>query len=116
MNTIWFKLMILLFAGQVFKSIFPHVMFLVAVDIAVFAVGYYFLKQSMGMDFKKNVIFFGGLVLINLLLDLRVIADLVANIAVLALMAWWFFGNDWSLPFKRKKSSSSNKLRHKWHK
>lgn len=116
MNTIWFKLLILLFAGQVFKSIFPNVIFLVVVDLAVFAAGYYFLRQSRIMDFKKNVIFYGGLVFINLLLDLRIIPDLLANIAVLALMAWWFFGDDWSFPFKRKKSPSSNKLRHKWHK
>lgn len=107
MRQVWLQVFTTMICGSIVKFALPNMYLWVIVDLIVFGIAYMILRRYPYIDFKKSMLFIGGLTVINLLVDIRIINDMVGNIASLVIVGWVMFGGlGKGLP----------SIRHKWHK
>jgi hypothetical protein len=110
MNQIWMRIFLIMIGGSIVKYLFASALVWVGIDLAVLAVCYLTLKRYPFVDLKTSMLFLGGLTVVSVLTDLGIISGLIANVIILALLAWMMFGRNGNNGPKRPQN------RHKWHK
>ena len=107
MNQIWFKIFAAMLVGTLIKYIIVNWLAWIAIDLAVLAVCYFILRRYPYVDFKKTMLFLGGLTFINILVDSGIMSSMFGTLASLALVAWVMF---------RGGGGGRPSMRYKWHK
>ncbi len=92
MNTVWWYILAAIIVGSILKYFVYNPWAWVAVDIAVFVAVYFILRRYPWVNLKSSLTFFACLTVVNILVDLGIIAGMVGNIALLILLAWMMFG------------------------
>lgn len=111
MNRAWLIILAVIAGSVVIKGFVMNMFLWIALDLIVCGVCYLILKRYSYVDMTKSIQFLLGLTAINILTDLQIIGDAIANILLLALLVWALFGNSlWP------KSQNPKPMRHKWHK
>lgn len=106
MRQVWLQVFTLMICGSIIKFALPNMILWVIADLIVFGIAYMILRRYPYVDFKKSMLFIGGLTVINILVDLNIISDMLGNIAGLVVVGWVMFGGGKGRP----------NIRHKWHK
>lgn len=110
MNTIWWYVLAAIIVGSILKYLVLNPWAWVAVDIAVFVAVYLILRRYPWINLKRSLTFFGGLTVVNILVDLGIVNGLIGNVALLLLLGWLMFGQDGG------GGRPPRRLRHPWHK
>ena len=92
MNRTWFYILGVMIGGSIVKYAFPYVLAWVGIDLAVLAIAYILVRRDRFIDMRHAMIFLGGLTGINILSDIGILTGMMANLALLALLGWMFFG------------------------
>jgi len=110
MTNVWLMLFAIMLAGGVLKYLFLNVWAAVVIDVVILGAVYFLLRRYPFLDFRKTMIFFTGLTVVSILVDIGLISDLVGNLVILAVLVWAIY--------RRYGGGGSGrpKLRHKWHK
>lgn len=95
--------------GSILKYLILNPWAAVVIDLAVLAAAYLILRRYPYINLKSTMNFLVGLTAINIAVDLGFIDGFIGNIALLALLAWLFFG-------PKDTPRRPPKLRHPWHK
>lgn len=111
MNRAWLIILAVMAGGAVIKGFVMNMFLWVALDLIVGGVCYLVLKRYPYVDMSRSIQFLLGITAINILADLQIIGDVIANILLLALLVWVLFGNNlWP------RRQTPKPMRHKWHK
>ncbi|BBB92732.1 MAG TPA: hypothetical protein PKA28_03115 [Methylomusa anaerophila] len=92
MHQIWFQVLAVMVVGSIIKYFIINPLAWVVIDLAILAIAYLMLRRHPFVDLKRTMIFFGGLTLINILVDIRILDGMLGNLALLGLLAWMLFG------------------------
>ncbi len=110
MNQVWLQVFAAMIIGGIIKYAFTSSLLWVAIDLAVLGAAYLIIRRHPYVDVKKSMIILGGLTLISILVDIGIIGGMFGQIIVLAILAWFMFGN------RGNNGRGTTTLRHKWHK
>lgn len=109
MNNVWWMILGIMVGGSILKYFFPNPFIALIINIAVMIAAYLVLRRYPYVDLKRSMTFLAGITVIVSLTEFGIIDGLIANICMLALLAWMFFG-----PGRRPPKPS--RPRHQWHK
>ncbi|MDR3560272.1 MAG: hypothetical protein P4N59_02355 [Negativicutes bacterium] len=109
MNNAWLMIVGVMVVGSILKYFFANPFIMLIINLAVLAAGYVILRRYPYVDMKRSMTFLGGLTAIVILVEFGVVNGLVANIGMLALLAWMFFGPG-------RGPGRPSRPRHQWHK
>lgn len=95
MMNIWIYIMLLMFLGSFIIQLTPLLYYVEAVfivNLLIFIIAGFILKHDRSDDFRANMLFMGGLTIINVLADLNILSAGMSWIAVGALLVWSMAG------------------------
>ncbi|MDF2569165.1 MAG: hypothetical protein K0R55_769 [Sporomusa sp.] len=96
MNQMWFQVLAVMIVGSMLKYLVVNPFAWVVIDLAVLGVAYLMLRRDPFIDMKRSMIFLGGLTGVNILVDLGIMDGVVANLVLLALLAYMMFGRGYN--------------------
>jgi hypothetical protein len=108
-NNVWWMILGLMVSGSILKYFFVNPFIALIINIAVLVAAYLVLCRYPYVDLKRSMIFLSVLTIIVILTEFGIINGFVANIGMLALIAWMFFGPG-------RGSGKPSRPRHQWHK
>ena len=109
MNNIWLMVFGVMIFGNILKYYFYSPFIAAIIDLGVLGAAYLILRRYPYVDLKRSMTFLAALTGIVILVDLAIINGAVGNIAMLALLAWMFFGSS-------RKGSKPLRPPRLWHK
>lgn len=110
MMNVWLYFIAIMIGGSILKNLIVNPLAWVTIDIGIFGACWWLLRRYPFIDMRRTLLILGGLTAVNILCDLGLISALVANLLVLAVIAWLIFGG------RGRTGGGGPKLRHKWHK
>lgn len=110
MNQIWVQVFVAMIVGNIVKYLIPNPLIWACIDVVMLGVYYMILRRHPNVDMNTSMTFLGGLTVVSILTDLRIINDMIGNIAILGLLGWLLFARGGG---NRPKGPTN---RHKWHK
>lgn len=110
MSQVWLKIFAVMIGGNILKMFLQNVYMWVIIEILIFAVIYLLIRRYPYIDIKRSMFYLGILTVISILVDVRLLSDMLGNVIILGLLFWMLFGGGGAAGGRRPK------LRHKWHK
>ncbi len=95
MNYTWVYIMILMFMGTFILQMVPLLFYfeaVIAVNLLILVASYFILRRDRLSDLRSNMLFMGGLTIINILTDLGIMSGTLSWIAFAALLVWSMTG------------------------
>lgn len=109
MNNVWWMILAIMVSGSILKYFFVSPFVALFINIAVLIAAYMVLRRYPYIDVKRSMTFLVGLTVIVILTEFGIVNGLIANIGMLALLAWMFF-----VPGRGNRKPT--RPRHPWHK
>jgi len=116
MNQVWLQVFAVMMGGNIIKYIVPYPPVWVCVDLLMLDIYYRILRRHPHVDVKGSMLFFGGLTVVSILMDLGFIGALIGNVAIMALLGWMIFGQGRNGGSGGSSKFKGPNIRHKWHK
>jgi hypothetical protein len=108
-NNVWWMILGIMVGGSILKYFFVSPFIALIINIAVLVAAYLVLRRYPYVDLKRSMTFLVALMVIVSLVEFGIINGLVANIGMLGLLAWMFFGPG-------RGPGKPSRPRHQWHK
>lgn len=95
MSMTWIYITLLVLVGGFVLQMMPLLIYFPAVFIVhllIFGIGAYLIHKDFRIEERPNILFLGGLTVINILTALDILSYRMSWAAFLALLIWSFFG------------------------
>lgn len=95
MSMTWIYITLLLLVGGFVLQMMPLLIYFPAVfivNLLIFGIGAYLIRHDRRVEDRPNILFLGGLTVINILTALDILSYHMSWAAFAALLVWSFFG------------------------